>query len=661
MSSTGSLSRVPAIDGMRGLGVMIVLLYHAGVSVLAGAFVNMDLFFVTSGLLITTLLLRARDRQGSVPLRAFWIGRARRLLPALFAVVGLVGVYGYVLADTSTLTALRSDMLSALGFFSNWHFINDSASYFTEQSLTSPLLHTWSLAIEEQFYLVWPILLALWFRLRHNTRGLLPVIAALTLASVVYMAVIHVPGSDPSKVYFNTFARGQSLLIGCFLAVWLHRRRHRGATDIPVWTGPVGLLALVVILALPFVVDTTTEWIFYGGFLGVSTLAALLGASLILNPFSLVSRLLTVQPLPWLGKIIYGLYIWHWPLFIILDQERTGLDGIPLIIVRIAVTVVVAWAFDRLVERRIQAGVLRNKLSFGPRWAILTSSLAAVLTWTFVSTAAATTPLFGTALPGAVSTMPGPMRPDQRRVVLVGDSVAYSLWKGFPSAQEPDLSIGHSIQFGCGVQFPLRFVGKDGLSLDATQCTDYAPRWEALFDVVQPDVVILVSGSAELYDLEVDGRPVRSGTPEYDQLLTAAYERALDVAGAHGARPVLLANIPCYDRQDQLTVEFAQAIGVAPDQIADVNQTQNDPDRQARLNKIVSTAATNSKGVSMLDMKGFLCPDGTYQESQGGVRMRVDGVHFTPQGAALWWQQFAPQIRSVMLPATPREPRAPIT
>lgn len=368
--------RSAAVDGIRGIGVMTVLLYHAGVTSLAGAFLDMDMFFVTSGMLITMLLLREYKRRGRLPLLGFWLGRARRLLPGLFAVLTVVGLHGYFLADPTTLTALRQDMLSTLGFFANWHFINDDATYFTAQSVNSPLIHMWSLAIEEQFYLVWPIFLMLWLKVRRGSvRGLPTVLALLALASAIYMAWLYVPGADPSKVYFNTFARAQSLMIGCIVGIWITRNSQRRI--IPAWPAPVGMIALVAMVVMPLAVDSQSAWIYHGGFLAVSVMAALLGASVFTDRQSAVARLTRLRPLPWLGRLTYGLYIWHWPIFVILDEDRTGLPFLPLLALRLGVTILVAHLFDRFVDAPIHAGALSRWKVRTPLKALVAAGTAA--------------------------------------------------------------------------------------------------------------------------------------------------------------------------------------------------------------------------------------------------------------------------------------------
>ena len=213
------------------MAVAAVLLYHGDISWARGGYLGVDAFFVLSGFLITSLLLAEWRGDGRIALSAFWARRARRLLPALFLVLAAVAAYGAVIAAPAELAHLRSDGLSALGYVANWGQIFSHQSYFESFAAPSPLRHTWSLAIEEQFYLVWPLLVAGVLRCRRGSiRSLGAVTGALLAASAVWMIVLYKPGVDPTRVYYGTDTRAQSLLMGALLAILLTRlRRPMGA------------------------------------------------------------------------------------------------------------------------------------------------------------------------------------------------------------------------------------------------------------------------------------------------------------------------------------------------------------------------------------------------------------------------------------------------
>lgn len=211
---------LPALDGIRALAVLAVLAYHGGQTWAAGGYLGVDAFFVLSGFLITSLLLAERRQTGAIDLQAFWMRRARRLLPALFLVLGAVAVYAALAAAPTELERIRLDGLGSLFYVANWRFVFSHQSYFEQFAAPSPLRHMWSLAIEEQFYLVWPLLVFGLLRWGNGKMRKLALAAgSLALLSLGLMAILHSPGQDPSRVYFGTDTRATSLLVGALLAM----------------------------------------------------------------------------------------------------------------------------------------------------------------------------------------------------------------------------------------------------------------------------------------------------------------------------------------------------------------------------------------------------------------------------------------------------------
>ena len=222
---------IPALDGLRALAVMAVLLYHGGVNWIPGGFLGVDVFFVISGYLITSLLLRDWSEHGSIQLGRFYVRRARRLLPALFLMLGVVSLYSLVFLP-DTVAELRGAVIATLVYVENWHLISHDVSYFVSAGRPSLLRHVWSLAVEEQFYLLWPLLFSLLLaRWGRRSRSLLRVILGGALVSAVLMAVQYQRYGDPSRVYFGTDTRASTLLIGAALAIvwtpWRLHARHR--------------------------------------------------------------------------------------------------------------------------------------------------------------------------------------------------------------------------------------------------------------------------------------------------------------------------------------------------------------------------------------------------------------------------------------------------
>ncbi|MCB1258884.1 MAG: acyltransferase, partial [Acidimicrobiales bacterium] len=214
------IRHIPALDGLRGAAVAGVLLFHGGV--LDGGFMGVDLFFVLSGFLITTLLLREWDDTTTISLKRFWFRRARRLLPALFGLLVGVAIYALVVADGFELGAIRADGLAAVAYVANWQQILGGNGYWDVYSAPSPFLHTWSLAIEEQFYVLWPLVFVGVMRWsRSNKRVLLGLALVGAVASAIVMTLVFTEGADPSRAYLGTDTRAGGVLLGASLAIAL--------------------------------------------------------------------------------------------------------------------------------------------------------------------------------------------------------------------------------------------------------------------------------------------------------------------------------------------------------------------------------------------------------------------------------------------------------
>jgi peptidoglycan/LPS O-acetylase OafA/YrhL len=357
------LPHAPALDGLRAFAVAGVLLYHGGVAWMPGGFLGVDVFFVLSGYLITSLLLAEWGASRKIDLKRFWLRRARRLLPAavLVILVSLVVVAVFLPDDAAR---MRGDALASLFYVNNWHAILADHSYFAAFDRPSLLQHLWSLAVEEQFYLLWPIALGAGLVLLGRMR-LVGVIAALALGSALLMGWIYEPGHDPTRVYFGTDTHALPLLAGALLAfAWPLGRLGtappaRGARAIIDAVAAVALLGLIVAM---------TQWHDYDPALypaGIA-LAALLSAGLIaavVHPESRVGRGLGVAPLRWVGDRSYGIYLWHWPVMVL---TRPDLD-VPwslwlLVPAQILVTVALAAASYRWLEMPVRRGELQERI-----------------------------------------------------------------------------------------------------------------------------------------------------------------------------------------------------------------------------------------------------------------------------------------------------------
>ena len=364
-----SSSRLPhrrALDGVRGVAVVAVLLFHAGK--LRGGYLGVDLFFVLSGYLITSLLLAESGTSSRVNLFGFWARRARRLLPALLLVVAFVGLYSAVVADPSELHRIRGDALATLAYVANWRFVFGGFDYFALFSSPSPHNHTWSLAIEEQFYLVWPLAFAgllVWRRHRSGPDGRVPGTTAravflastvLAVASAALALGLWFWRHDATRIYYGTDTRAPAILMGAALAGFLVWRgparasRTRTALELAAWVG-AGFLAVAWTR-----LDGAN--LYRGGLLACAIAASAVIAAAAHPQPGLLARALSFRPFVGLGVISYGVYLWHWPIYLWLNPDRVGLDGWRLLAVRLAVTIPVAVVSFFVVERPIRRGAL---------------------------------------------------------------------------------------------------------------------------------------------------------------------------------------------------------------------------------------------------------------------------------------------------------------
>ena len=347
---------MPGLDGLRAFAVLAVIAYHLEIGWARGGLLGVGVFFTLSGYLITDLLLGQRDIFGHLRLGDFWLRRARRLLPALFLMLAVV-VAWVTLLDRSQLPALRGDVAAAAIYMSNWWNILRHASYFARFGPPPPLDHLWSLAVEEQFYLIWPFLL--WMGLRY-TRGRYWM-AGLTLVgaalSAVAMALLYHPGDDPTRVYEGTDTRAFGLLVGAALAmVWPSRRLR---TDLALrrrlLLDGAGVLGLVVIALLIWQTDQYSASLYRGGIVLLSVATASVVAA-VAHPASWLGPALGWRPLRWVGVRSYGIYLWHWPIIVLTTVQ--GKASLLLEVLQVGATVVVAAISWRFVEEPIRRGAL---------------------------------------------------------------------------------------------------------------------------------------------------------------------------------------------------------------------------------------------------------------------------------------------------------------
>jgi len=606
----------PAIDGLRALAVMSVLLYHGRVGWAQGGFLGVDLFFALSGYLITALLVVEHRDTGGINVTAFWTRRAKRLLPALMVVMVAVAVYVALAATPEEAGRLRADGLATLAYSANWWYALSGASYF-EAFKPSMFRHTWSLGIEEQFYLVWPVLFTLGYRwFRGRSHYLAAVVAVGGLVSAALMFALYQPGQDPSRVFYGTDTRLQAILLGAALALILH-------STIPLriserWREVIGAAGLFVVVVMMVTVSDRAGWMYRGGFLLVAVAAVCAIAGATGRPDTVVNRALAWSPLIWIGGISYGLYLYHWPIFVFLDEERTGLHGYALMGLRLGLTFGIAALSYTFIEMPFRHSHFRGK-------AVLAMSVGAAA----ISVAlffGSTTIVNNAPTPLASSK---PADPNAPRVLVNGDSSAYSLATGYDGAG--GLNVATAAILGCGVvRGQNNPIDRPPFGTGAA-CDTWPDKWTAKAASFQPQLTVVGLGAWEVFDKVVDGKLLKVGSPAWERYVTSELETSRKIASPNG-EPYVILNAPCF--------KSINSISGKP------NPERNDPERVAAVNKVLADfAAKHAKTVHLIDLHGFLCPDGTYVDEIAGTKMREDGVHYTREGAAVIWNWLAPQLQ----------------
>lgn len=354
---------IPALDGLRAFAVLAVIAYHMNMPWAPGGLLGVTMFFVLSGYLITGLLLAEFEYSGTIDLKDFWLRRIRRIIPAvLFTIFGVTVLC--VIFNHALLTKLRPDIVPTALFFNNWWQIFSNVSYFQALGAPSPITHCWSLSIEEQFYIVWPPLLLLALRAGMKKGTLRKITTALIAVSAVLMMLLFDPTADPSRVYYGTDTRAFSLLIGALLAmIWPSAKlsdisgQNLSGKERLVFDG-VGLAALIGLVLMVALTNGYSPFIYYGGLLICSVLTAI-AIAVMVHPISVLGKIFSWQPLVWLGKLSYSIYLWHYPLLLLTTPGNLQ-TAVPwwARLLQLALIIGVSWFSYTFVENPIRHGAI---------------------------------------------------------------------------------------------------------------------------------------------------------------------------------------------------------------------------------------------------------------------------------------------------------------
>ena len=614
-----SLAYNPSFDGLRGVAVAAVLAFHGGFTWAQGGYLGVSTFFTLSGFLITSLIVAEHRSAGRVDLRRFWARRVRRLLPASALTLLVVSLWALV-ADAGWERNLRGDVLASLFQVANWHFLLGDRSYGDLFAAPSPLLHFWSLAIEEQFYWLFPLLAAgVMRRTRAPLRALGATLAALLAGSAALMLVLGADEAD--AVYFATPTRMGEILAGALLAVVL-ASRGPVAPGRPAarWVAALGVAALAASAWAWWAVAQTDRGLYQGGLLVYAALStAVVLACTVPGP---VRTALAWWPLRLLGLVSYGVYLAHWPIFLWLDEARVGWSGVPLFAVRVAVTLLVAVASYLLVERPVRRGWRPSRIGL-PMPALAVGAVAMVALVAAVVPAVSSPPAepFAEGDTDLRSVDPSEVPDGATLALTLGDSTLMNVAIGLTiwglGTEDGVVPVGGLGGLGCSIMRggERRYAGEVGAS--PPYCDEWAERIPEITETVRDtygraDIAILATGPWDLADHRLPGEDTwRSpGDPVYDAFLQGELEAATDAFLAEDLLVVWLTS-PYLD-----VGRHMQPPPVEP-------FPESDPARVDLLNDVIRDIAASREGVAVVEYGAYV--DGLSDAEEQGLR--PDGVH----------------------------------
>jgi peptidoglycan/LPS O-acetylase OafA/YrhL len=603
----------PGLDGLRGLAILLVVLYHDGIGRslqaidVPGGYIGVDVFFVLSGFLITSILLLERAGTGKPISVQFWIRRVRRLFPAIVIAVLLTAAYAVFLAPASDAAAIRGQGLATLFYVQNW--------YVQTSTVLTPLSHATTLSIEEQWYVVWPFLLAgLLFLTRGRRVWLL--VGVLVLAAVSYAEMTFMySASTWARIYNSTDTRAWELLAGAALAVVMLGREpvRRAVARVVLEIAGITGFAYLVWASVNLHSFGADSWQYTRGglLLVIFSVVALIAA--VIQPRSRVLRpVLSWRPLVALGLISYGVYLYHLGIFMALSESRTGLSGLTLSVVRWIVTLVVATLSYRFVEQPIRRGISWTP----PRVALGGAAVVVAILVLLVTTLRTPTTFAEQA--------------DAHRevsVLVAGDDLAYSMGRfSTPPVEVGGIRAVVVANAGCGIALGTVLIGT--IKFGTVECPH---KWPDLYRKfvkgVDPQVAVLMLGQGSAFDREVDGKILRAGTPALERYLDAQLDRARSILTAKGAT-LVLTTVPCLDPRSSVPSGFAAVL--------------RDRTRTRWLNTIWTKYAHDHPGVEIADLGSLLCPNDSAHVKAGGAQLRPDGESLSAHGVQYVWKWLAP-------------------
>lgn len=633
------IRRLAALDGVRGVLVIFLLCYHFGFSQLQGAWLTLNVFFVLSGFLIVRLLVQQRARTGRIDFLGFYARRARRLFPALGLLLATVVIYGFVFAPGQVRGPLRWDVLAAMGYFMNWRLIAQSNQYFVQFSEPSMLQHTWSLSVEEQFYLVIPALILLLMTLLRTRRALMISLVGLAVVSASWMAIVGVDsGFARSHLYYGTDTRAQSLLLGATLGVWTARlgREERENPFSVKQVQFVGWAALAITIAGFVLAVPQTSLMADGGMFALSVVAVAWVWAAADERMGPLQRVLAMPPLAALGRISYGAYLWHWPIGLWLAQLMPGGPTILRVVLGFGLTIGVATVSYQRIEQPIHDRGWRAVVGGALRARTFAAGTAAVLVAGAVGVGLGAPAAADQAQPAkaakVIKLVPGqptfksPAKP--YTIALYGDSVPYLLVQNFPKQEFPGITAKSVAVPGCDLLDQPWIDPRNGAEPNIESCKKFKKDIPGHVAAAHSDLLIVVPGALLGFRHKFGGKDLWWGDPEYQHTIESKLGVIASAAKAAGTKLAIVTQT-CRSDKDTGLGQLVEAV------------RKNDPtvlhelETADRVNTFVRSWAKHSN-VPVADLHAAVCPTGV-PRSLPGTPIFGDGIHFSPQFTPSVW------------------------
>jgi peptidoglycan/LPS O-acetylase OafA/YrhL len=659
---------ITALNGVRGVAVAAVLVFHGGFAAASGGFLGVSTFFTLSGFLIASLLLTERAKTNDVNLKQFWGKRFRRLMPAAVVTIGAIALISWTVPSAGRNDSLAGDLWASLFYVANWRFILSGLSYNDLFAQESPVQHFWSLAVEEQFYVIFPLLAAVLMAISGRTRQLFAGVVLVVLSVSLVLPFIY---EDVDRIYNGTDVRMAEILIGVVLAVIYATVSGRETIRTSQIIKYLGLLALIGSIAIWIVTEQTDSWLYHGGFAAYAVLSVFIIAAATQHSGP-VPRLLAWRPLVYLGIISYGVYLYHWPIFLWFDEDSTSLEGLPLFGLRLAITFGVAWLSFHYLETPIRRGV-KPGANLDRKWVPIGAAvlvLAAGVLWLsplleedepefeFASTPTieqgdAPEPTEEPTAPpttedSAADTSPTPTtepigREDPPVMLVMGDSLAENLFHGLDrraaATGEPPPERDDLIFLGCSLAKAPEGSLNRWADEDRPVCRNDYDAVATALDNYDVDVMVLPMGPPDLLPRKYPNDPdfVLTDDPGFYERLEGVYLQLQGVS-LHAGVSVLWVNTPC------VSDERSENVGVTHQAIRSGNEM---------LDEI---AAGSAPWVDVFDLYAEVCPDDVFDVSYDvdGIEdenAREDGLHFSDFTANALSVQIADAARA--LPPVP--------